>query len=48
MSNADGGNTELNAQELEDLVASTDTGGRIPDSRFVMLLLSGLALAWAI
>ncbi|MDD9916208.1 MAG: TRAP transporter fused permease subunit, partial [Rhodospirillaceae bacterium] len=48
MSNSESGNTELSAQELDDLVAATDTGGRTPDSRFVMLLLSGLALAWAV
>ena len=48
MSDAESGNAELSSQELDDLVASTDTGGRTPDSRFVMLLLSGLALAWAV
>ena len=48
MSNAEDGDTQLRSQELDDLVASTDTGGRTPDSRFVMMLLSGLALAWAV
>ena len=48
MSNAESGNAALNAHELEDLVASTDTGGRTPDSRFVLMLLSGLALAWSV
>lgn len=48
MSNAESGDTQLSSQELDDLVASTDTGGRAPDSRFVMMLLSGLALAWAV
>ncbi len=48
MSNAESGDTQLSATELDDLVASTDTGGRTPDSRFVLMLLSGLALAWAV
>jgi len=48
MSNGESGDTELSSQELDDLVASTDTGGRTPDGRFVMMLLSGLALAWAV
>ncbi|NKB60020.1 MAG: TRAP transporter fused permease subunit [Alphaproteobacteria bacterium] len=48
MSNAESSESQVSSQELDDLVASTDTGGRTPDSRFVMLLLSGLALAWAV
>ncbi len=48
MSNTDTTNSQLSSDELEDLVASTDTGGRIPDSRFVMQLMGGLALVWAV
>jgi TRAP transporter 4TM/12TM fusion protein len=33
---------------LSDLVASTDTGGRDPDSRVAKLVLLGLALAWSL
>ncbi|MCC6007870.1 MAG: TRAP transporter permease [Rhodobacteraceae bacterium] len=34
--------------ELQDLVASTDSGARAPDNRAVLLLISGLALAWSL
>ncbi|MBT5495912.1 MAG: TRAP transporter permease [Alphaproteobacteria bacterium] len=39
--------TELNADELADLVASTDTGGRIPDSQTIAKLIAGVALVRA-
>ncbi len=39
---------QLSAAELEDLVASTDTGGRNPTSRQVALLIAGVALAWSL
>jgi TRAP transporter 4TM/12TM fusion protein len=35
-------------EELQDLVASTDSGARAPDSRAVALLIAGLALAWSL
>ena len=35
-------------EELQDLVASTDSGARDPSSRTVALLISGLALAWSL
>ena len=35
-------------EELQDLVASTDSGARTPDNRFVALLISGVALAWSL
>ncbi len=35
-------------EELQDLVASTDSGGRVPRSRPVALLIAGLALFWAL
>ncbi len=34
--------------ELQDLVASTDTGGRAPDNRAVALFISGAAFAWSL
>jgi len=41
-------NTQLNDDDLQDLVASNDTGGRNPDSQIVVKLMAGVALAWAI
>ncbi|MDD9715721.1 TRAP transporter permease [Dinoroseobacter sp. PD6] len=35
-------------EELQDLVASTDSGARNPSSRSVALLIAGLALAWSL
>jgi len=35
-------------EELQDLVASTDSGARDPSSRTVALLISGLALLWSL
>ncbi len=40
--------TKLSDAELEDLVASTDTGGRNPTNRQVALLIAGTALAWSL
>jgi len=40
--------TQLNDDELQDLVASNDTGGRNPDNQAVVKLMAGVALAWAI
>ena len=48
MSSTEGTNSAVSSKELDDLVASTDTGGRVPDSRLVMQLMAGLALIWAI
>ncbi|MEM6637365.1 MAG: TRAP transporter permease [Pseudomonadota bacterium] len=39
---------QLSDDDLQDLVASTDTGGRVPDARWVALLISGLAMAWSL
>ncbi len=39
---------KLSDKELEDLVASTDTGGRNPINRQVALLIAALALAWSV
>ena len=35
-------------EELQDLVASTDSGGREPTNRSIALLISGLALLWSL
>ncbi len=39
---------QLSAEELDDLVASTDTGGRVPDNRNIALLMAGVALVWSL
>jgi len=38
----------LNEDELQDLVASSDTGGRKPSAAGVLTLMAGLALAWSL
>jgi len=48
MTHNDRESTKLSDQELEDLVAQTDTGGRKPDNHSVALLLAGTALVWSI
>ena len=35
-------------EELQDLVASTDSGARDPSNRNIALLISGLALVWSL
>ncbi len=40
--------TKLSNEELDDLVASSDTGGRSPVNRQVALLIAGTALVWAL
>lgn len=39
---------KLSDQELDDLVASADTGGRAPSNTQIALFISGLALAWSL
>ncbi|MEX0346675.1 MAG: TRAP transporter permease [Rhizobiaceae bacterium] len=39
---------KLSEQELEDLVASTDTGGRTPTNTQIALFISAIALAWSV
>ena len=39
---------QYSSSELDDLVASVDTGGRNPSNYNVALLISGLALAWSL
>ncbi|WP_020593082.1 TRAP transporter permease [Kiloniella laminariae] len=41
-------NATLSEEELQDLVASTDTGGRIPTNRKIVLLMAATALIWSI
>ncbi|WP_288903648.1 TRAP transporter permease [uncultured Sneathiella sp.] len=38
----------LSVEELEDLVASTDVGGRNPSNRNIALLIAALALIWSL
>jgi len=47
MSDADK-STVLSNEELDDLVASSDVGGRAPKNRNVALLIAGLALVWSL
>jgi len=42
------GGRQFSDEELQDLVASTDSGARAPTNRVVALLISGLALAWSL
>lgn len=39
---------QFSDEELQDLVASTDSGARDPSSRTVALMISGLALLWSL
>ncbi len=40
--------TKLSDEELQDLVASTDTGGRIPSNQKIITLLAATTLIWSI
>ncbi|MCT4372115.1 TRAP transporter permease [Yangia mangrovi] len=44
----DHGGRQFSDEELQDLVASTDSGARAPTNRFVAMLIAGLALAWSL
>ncbi|MDP4033365.1 MAG: TRAP transporter permease [Pseudorhodobacter sp.] len=39
---------QFSEDELQDLVASTDSGARVPHNRAVALFISGAALAWSL
>lgn len=41
-------NVQMSDEELQDLVASTDTGGRVPSSRNIVILMAVTALVWSI
>ncbi len=43
-----GGRRAFSDAELQDLVSSSDSGARMPENRFVMLLISGVALSWSL
>ncbi|MEE4117575.1 MAG: TRAP transporter permease [Paracoccaceae bacterium] len=43
-----GGARQFSDEELQDLVASTDSGARNPSNRAVALLISGTALVWSL
>jgi TRAP transporter 4TM/12TM fusion protein len=45
---ADGDKRQYSDEELQDLVASTDSGARAPTNRSVALLITGLALTWSL
>jgi TRAP transporter 4TM/12TM fusion protein len=42
------GGRQFSAEEIEDLVSSTDSGARAPRSRAVALLIAGVALFWSL
>ena len=42
------GGRQFSEQELQDLVASADSGARAPRNRLVAGLIAGLALAWSL
>lgn len=42
------GGRQFTDEELQDLVASTDSGARAPTNRTIALLISGLALTWSL
>ena len=44
----DGKGRQLTDEELQDLVASTDSGGRDPSNRSIALLISMTALIWSV
>jgi TRAP transporter 4TM/12TM fusion protein len=44
----DGKKRQFSDEELQDLVASTDSGARSPRNRYVALLIAGLALVWSL
>ncbi|RED49160.1 TRAP transporter permease [Aestuariispira insulae] len=48
MSEQNNPSTQLSNDELEDLVASTDTGGRQPTNQAVVKLMAGVALFWSL
>ncbi len=42
------GNRQFSDEELQDLVASSDAGARTPTTRWVALLIAGVALLWSL
>jgi TRAP transporter 4TM/12TM fusion protein len=48
MSSEEQASGQLNSEELDDLVASTDTGGRMPENKSVVKFLAATALIWSL
>ncbi len=48
MSNNNSPDTQMSDDELQELVASNDTGGRNPDNKAVIKLMAGVALVWSL
>lgn len=48
MSNNNSPDTQMSDDELQELVASNDTGGRNPDNKAVVKLMAGVALVWSL
>ncbi|MDX1738360.1 MAG: TRAP transporter fused permease subunit, partial [Alphaproteobacteria bacterium] len=48
MSESQSQSTQLSDEELQDLVASTDTGGRNPTNKTILKFLALVALSWSI
>jgi TRAP transporter 4TM/12TM fusion protein len=48
MSNTEQSSGQLSSEELEDLVASTDTGGRTPDNANIVKFMAATALIWSL
>jgi len=48
MSEINTSSTQLNDEDLQDLVASTDTGGRTPDNKNIVKLMAAVAFAWSV
>lgn len=48
MSNTNSSNTQMSDEELQDLVASNDTGGRVPNNKIILKLMTGVALTWSL
>ncbi|MDP6872191.1 MAG: TRAP transporter permease [Alphaproteobacteria bacterium] len=48
MSSGDQSTGPLSTEELDDLVASTDTGGRTPDNVLIVRFLAATALIWSL
>ena len=40
--------TQMSDEDLQDLVASNDTGGRNPTNNNVLKLMAGVALVWSL
>ena len=48
MSEEKNAGTPMSDEEVQDLVASTDTGGRQPTNRNILLFLASVAFIWSV